>query len=421
MEKFTTLRLYSALLLSLFTLLFTPILFNSTQIYGQGTCSCGYSGGYSCNAIGINNCSSGYIPVCEGGLCANGPQCTCESQSSVDCGNETEPCCPGNTCFPPYNCWNPYGVGGRCMRTCSSVNECESGEVCSFGACVPNPYLSPTPPPTPIPTSPLSSPTPPPACISDGQCVGPSELCCSGISFFDTTCYAIETRCGIGNCSCTFSGGLSCDTIVNNNCATNYSPFCQGCSENPNCECELTPLGCGAENEECCPGEECDLFLECISLETGTPSHCLRPCETDEDCNTAAGEICYNGGCTSDPTYGPPPATKVVLNIYCDSNGNPTSTNTGDLYTAIGCIPFTSENAFARFFLTWGIGIAAGLAFILIIVAAFQIITSSGDPKKLQAGKELLTAAIAGLLLLIFSAFILRIVGVQLLGIPGFG
>ena len=65
----------------------------------------------------------------------------------------------------------------------------------------------------------------------------------------------------------------------------------------------------------------------------------------------------------------------------------------------------------------WAIGIAGGIAFILIIVSGFMISTSSGDPKRLQAGRELLTAAITGLLLVIFSAFILRLLGVDLLGI----
>lgn len=86
--------------------------------------------------------------------------------------------------------------------------------------------------------------------------------------------------------------------------------------------------------------------------------------------------------------------------------------------TAIGCIPI-EQQGMITFLLRWAIGIAGGIAFILIIIASFQIMTSQGDPKRLQAGKELLSSAIMGLILLIFSAFILRVIGVDILGIPG--
>jgi hypothetical protein len=88
--------------------------------------------------------------------------------------------------------------------------------------------------------------------------------------------------------------------------------------------------------------------------------------------------------------------------------------------TAIGCVPITSlsgSGGFMSFVLGWGTGVAGGVAFLLMLFAGFQIMTSSGNPQKLQAGKELLGAAISGLLLLIFSAFILRLVGVDILGI----
>jgi hypothetical protein len=89
--------------------------------------------------------------------------------------------------------------------------------------------------------------------------------------------------------------------------------------------------------------------------------------------------------------------------------------------TAIGCIPVTSQEGLFGFFLKWGLGIAGGVAFLLMIIASFQIITSSGDPKKLQAGKDLLTAAISGIVLLIFSVFILRILSDSaILNIPFF-
>lgn len=91
------------------------------------------------------------------------------------------------------------------------------------------------------------------------------------------------------------------------------------------------------------------------------------------------------------------------------------------LNTAIGCIPIQDTNSFLGFILKWAIGIGGGIAFLLIVYAGFMIMTSSGNPERIKAGQELLTSAIAGLILLIFSIFILKIIGVDILGIPGFG
>lgn len=91
------------------------------------------------------------------------------------------------------------------------------------------------------------------------------------------------------------------------------------------------------------------------------------------------------------------------------------------LNTAIGCIPITDQGGFIAFFLRWGIGIGGGIAFVLILVAIFQIMTSQGNPERLKAGQELLVSAISGLILLIFSVFILQLIGVEILQIPGFG
>jgi hypothetical protein len=68
--------------------------------------------------------------------------------------------------------------------------------------------------------------------------------------------------------------------------------------------------------------------------------------------------------------------------------------------------------------LKFGLGIAGGVAFLLILLGGFQILTSAGNPEQLEAGKELVTSAITGLLLIIFSTFILRLIGVDILGIP---
>jgi hypothetical protein len=107
----------------------------------------------------------------------------------------------------------------------------------------------------------------------------------------------------------------------------------------------------------------------------------------------------------------PPPSTGGSMRGSC---------GTDEVDTAIGCIPYGTSNALVTFLLRWGIGIAGGIAFILMIFAGFQIITSAGNPKRLSAGKELLVAALSGLLLLIFSAFLLKLLGKDILNLPGF-
>lgn len=89
-------------------------------------------------------------------------------------------------------------------------------------------------------------------------------------------------------------------------------------------------------------------------------------------------------------------------------------------WTAFGCIQ-TDPQQFIGEVLRIGVGLGGGIAFLLILFGGFQILTSAGNPEQLQAGRELVTSAITGLLLVIFSIFILRIIGYNIFGIPGFG
>lgn len=90
------------------------------------------------------------------------------------------------------------------------------------------------------------------------------------------------------------------------------------------------------------------------------------------------------------------------------------------IWTAIGCIPATIDG-FVKKVLPFAMGLGGGIAFLLMLFGALQIMTSAGNPEKLNAGKELVTSAIVGLLLIIFSIFLLRLIGTDILGVPGFG
>lgn len=90
--------------------------------------------------------------------------------------------------------------------------------------------------------------------------------------------------------------------------------------------------------------------------------------------------------------------------------------------TAIGCLDVLSTpEAFLGQLLKWAIGVGGGIAFLLIVYASFMIMTSAGMPDRVKAGQELLTSAISGLILLIFSIFVLRFIGVDILELNKFG
>jgi hypothetical protein len=95
-----------------------------------------------------------------------------------------------------------------------------------------------------------------------------------------------------------------------------------------------------------------------------------------------------------------------------------------EIDTAIGCVPVLEDDkgtSFMGFILRWAVGIGGGIAFLLILYGGFLVMTSAGNPERLKAGQELLTSAISGLILLIFSVFVLRFIGIDILGLNAFG
>ena len=134
----------------------------------------------------------------------------------------------------------------------------------------------------------------------------------------------------------------------------------------------------------------CSIGVDCLPI-----NHTYNCCPNETECYKSAGQT--------------PPIS------------NPTS-SCGDtaISTALGCIDVSNVNALTVSILKLGIGIGGGIAFLLMLLAVFMIMTSAGDPKRLQAGQELITSALMGLLLIIFSVFLLQFIGITVLGIPGF-
>jgi len=179
--------------------------------------------------------------------------------------------------------------------------------------------------------------------------------------------------------------------------------------------------GIGSQSS-CCTGYTCS-----TGAPTGNTGICRQSPNTNcpggpgEPCCTHSGSatgcsgslICSPGNICVDPTSiatNPPGATSNI-------HGNCGETK---IDTAIGCIPVLGNDGgaeFTEFVLRWAIGVGGGIAFILILYAGFMLMTSTGNPERIKAGQELLTSAISGLILLIFSVFILNFIGINILGI----
>lgn len=87
--------------------------------------------------------------------------------------------------------------------------------------------------------------------------------------------------------------------------------------------------------------------------------------------------------------------------------------------TEIGCIP-TDPIGFVAKFYGIGLGLIGGVALLFIIYGGYIILTSSGDPIRLNIGKSYIYYAIAGILLAIFGFIFVQVIVVDILHIPGF-
>lgn len=109
-------------------------------------------------------------------------------------------------------------------------------------------------------------------------------------------------------------------------------------------------------------------------------------------------------GTTTDPTAGCPGS----------SDTNP------QINTGLGCIP-TSTSGFSIALLKFLAGITGAIALVIMLMATIQIMTGGDNAEQVKKGKELFTGAVTGLLFIIFSVTLLRIIAGDIIKLPGFG
>ena len=68
--------------------------------------------------------------------------------------------------------------------------------------------------------------------------------------------------------------------------------------------------------------------------------------------------------------------------------------------------------------MTFGLGIAGGVAFLLLVYGSLKFIFSAGNPDSVTQAREVITSAVIGLLVVVFSVFLLRLIGISILGLP---
>lgn len=90
------------------------------------------------------------------------------------------------------------------------------------------------------------------------------------------------------------------------------------------------------------------------------------------------------------------------------------------IYTAVGCVR-VSGAGLTEDIVGLLLGISGGVALLTILAGSFLLSTSQGEAGKVKTAKEMITAAVMGLIFIIFSVIILDFVGVKILRIPGLG
>lgn len=91
-----------------------------------------------------------------------------------------------------------------------------------------------------------------------------------------------------------------------------------------------------------------------------------------------------------------------------------------EIQTDFGCISRDNPMVFVSKYYAIGLGLIGGVSLLFIIYGGFLVLTSQGNPTRLNVAKSYIFYAIVGLLFAIFGYVFIQLLAVDILAIPGF-
>lgn len=90
-----------------------------------------------------------------------------------------------------------------------------------------------------------------------------------------------------------------------------------------------------------------------------------------------------------------------------------------EVVTDLGCLP-NDPVGFIQKFYGWGLSLIGMVGLLYLIYGGYHVLTSGGNPQRLQKGKEYILYAIIGILFAIFGFVFIQFIAGGVLRIPGF-
>lgn len=277
------------------------------------------------------------------------------------------------------------------------------------------------------------------SCIqSGGQCNSNGANCCSG------TCTYTSENNGVksGFCQATANGECKTDADCSkqnagSKCTNGKCTACIGngqestdkslkcCDGNSQPYESVDERGCSQGKFRCgklAANSVCKMDQEpswCGAV-PGSTTVTERPCQDGLTCVKSKDQINHKYTWFCEPPNGPDSNLQITIPIITFPPGDWCGKDGKTCKTAIGDIP-TDTTSFINKLFGAILSISGVIAVLIIMLSGYKIMISQGEPQKVEGAKETITAAIIGLLFIIFSLIILQTIGVDILHIPGLG